>query len=204
MKEWGLHQMVMTRPRMAAHCIFKILAISLSLSWIGNTQASFETGKLIEKSPRLEQIVSHILVGKLIGYHQIKDTPHRFVAEVEISDTDKGKGVQAGDILYIRFTSPSTLEQLQTERMVWDCGDQKLDPLPGEWARVYTRLDENFEYLADHPSCFFSLGRKKPETTRNHVWNALPNGSIPISTSCLILGFGAGFLVRAKRSTTLR
>ncbi len=138
----------MAFERGAATAVATILLMS-GVAWAG-----FDTGVLITKSPQFEQAVSHVLVGRLNAFHEIKAAPGRYVAEIAVSIVEKGAGVRSGDRIYVRFTSPKSLAQIRTERLVSDCGDRKIDPLPGEWMRIYTRLNEDFEYVADHPSSF--------------------------------------------------
>lgn len=182
----------MAFERGAATAVATILLMS-GVAWAG-----FDTGVLITKSPQFEQAVSHVLVGRLNAFHEIKAAPGRYVAEIAVSIVEKGAGVRSGDRIYVRFTSPKSLAQIRTERLVSDCGDRKIDPLPGEWMRIYTRLNEDFEYVADHPSCFFSIGRKDPAEASKSVTDLIDLRAALTITFALVIGFVAGFFVRAR------
>lgn len=176
----------MAYGRVAATVVCVLLLTSAA------ARAGFDAGVLIQKSPQLEQTVSHILVGRLVAYHQAKSAPGRYVAEVEVSGVEKGEGISPGARIYVHFSSPRTLAQIKTERVVPDCGDRKIDPLPGEWLRVYTQLNGDYEYVADHPDCFFYTGRKPPD-------GASIRPPVLIGSTLALLGLAAGSFVWAGR-----
>jgi hypothetical protein len=129
-------------------------------------RAGIETGRLIDRSDQQEKAVTHIVVGRLRAFHELRGQarpgrPHplaRYVAGVGVEAVEKGSGIAPGSVIYPRFWSGRTREQLETVRIVPDCGDYKLDPLPGERRRLYLVLDEGYEYVADHPQGFFAIG----------------------------------------------
>ena len=71
-----------------------------------------------------------------------------------------------------------------------------MDPLPGERIRLYTLLNEDYEYVADHPQSFFYLG--KAESTQRPMrasrWVSVE------SFAGLTVGLLLGVLVHARRA----
>jgi hypothetical protein len=68
--------------------------------------------------------VTHVFLG-LLRADQPFAVLSRNAAKTEVSGDGKGSR------LYVRFTSPSSLAQLESERFVAGCGHFKVDPLPG-------------------------------------------------------------------------
>ncbi len=170
-------------------CAILLFAITL--------QARADDAVLIKKSPDLEKSVSHIVVGQLKAYHELKGDPDRFVAEVKVAEVEKGEGIAPGSRVFVRFGSTRTKEQLETERLGQaGCGASKVEPFPGEQLRVYMVLNDDFEYVADHPQCFFALSRTMPKEGRK-LAAFVP--SLPALT-LLPIGFLAGWALRSRRS----
>ena len=175
-------------------------AIAIILLTSSVARAGFDAGVLITKSPQLEKEVSHVLAGRLKAVHEIKAIPGRDVAELAVTVVEKGTGVVPGDLIYVRFTSPRTLAQIEAERIIPDCGDRKIDPLPGEWARVYTSLNDGFEYVADYPSCFYFIGRKEPAEIAKGVADSVTPFTASAIAIAFLAGIVAGFSLRSRRS----
>lgn len=131
------------------------IALSALLAWAVTARAGLNVGELIVRSEQQEAAASHIVVGRLREYRE--ESPGRFVAVIQAAGVEKGSGIGRGDILFVRFRSHRTLEYLRTDRILSDCGDRKIDPLPGEYARVYLLLDAERGYVADHPEGFFMI-----------------------------------------------
>jgi hypothetical protein len=72
----------------------------------------------------------------------------RFVAEIEVSRVEKGEGITSGSAIHVRFSSPMTIQELETERVYSGCGDEKRVPIPGQRVRVHARLEGTLEYKA--------------------------------------------------------
>ncbi len=144
-----------------------ILAVLAVLLFGGQVLAGIDAGKLIVRSKQQAEVASHVVVGHLRVFHPVApssgseapDGMSRYAAEFVVEETEKGTGIGPGTVIYPRFWSNKTLEQLETERLVPDCGDRKVDPLPGDLARIYVRLDQNDEFVADHPQGFYAVAR---------------------------------------------
>jgi hypothetical protein len=176
-----------------------------------DSRAGFDWN-LITKSAQEEKNATHIFVGRLIAFHEIKTgeqgrrgrTLPQFVAEVAVYELEKGEGIASRSRIYVRFSSPKTKEQLETERVTSGCGDEKIDPIPGEDLRLYVRLNENYEYVADYPRCFFSIGRWKAEERRGPLIASSYFGvGAPLLLGAL-LGFYGGLTLRAGRAGAFR
>ena len=92
--------------------------------------------------------------------------------------------------LHVKFRSPRTLEQLESDRGASSgCGDEKIEPLPGDRIRLYVLLDQSYEYVADHPQGFFYVTRSEPllQSNRRSWWLSAES----------LAGLGVGLLVGA-------
>jgi hypothetical protein len=163
---------------------------------------------LITKSDREEKTATHIVVGRLMGFHEIKVEAYqglrpplaRFVAAIAVANVEKGEGIVPGSWIYIHFSSPRTQEQLESERISSGCGDERLDPRPGEDLRVYFRLNENYEYVADYPRCFFYIGRSEPKQGLGTLLASSRNLVVGMMVAfSAVVGFAAGAVLRSTR-----
>ncbi|MHC5539514.1 hypothetical protein ACYOEI_14950 [Singulisphaera rosea] len=145
-------------------------------------RAGFDAGILIQSSPKLEASSSHIVVGRLSAFHEWSGKANAYLAEIEVSRVEKGEGIPPGSRIFVRFSSPRSLEKIKSERIVPSCGDRKIDPLPGEWLRAYMKRGENFQFVADYPECFFEVGRRKASPAKPEA--------ISFSLACAMGGLG--------------
>jgi len=83
-----------------------ILAIGLTAAWIGSKPVSAEK---IDLTPeQLRKTATHIIVGKIRRVYTTQETKGnwkvtRYVAEVRVSQLEKGKGIDVGKTLFVRY-----------------------------------------------------------------------------------------------------
>ena len=165
------------------------------LTFCVRTTAGFDAGSLIERSPELEKAVSHVVVGRFKDLHEMASGSHRFAAEIEVSSVEKGDGVAPGSRIFVHFQSARNKHQMLTERLGSSCGNYKIDPIPGEFLRLYMKLNEDYDFVADYPDCFFYTRPKKPE--KAVLWPIIVQGST--SFALIATGIAIGWGWRSRR-----
>ena len=183
-----------------------LIASTLSVLLLGlQARAGIDAGKTITTSDTLSGTASHVVLGRLEAFHAIaseetKGPPgmSRYVAEITVAKVEKGRGVEPEGRVFVRFWSPWTKDELDHQRgLIPSCGDRKIAPIPGEWLRIYFSMNENYEYVADHPDCFFRLEHQKQlEASR-----LKESGSWATSArlgAATVLGFAVGFVTRGR------
>ena len=185
-----------------------LVVVAIGAAFGTGARGGFEPTKLIVKSDRLEASSTHVVVGELRAFHELEGglpagPMRRYVAEVAVEEVEKGAGLRPGELLYVRFHSPRTPEQLVTERAIPGCGgDAKVDPIPGERLRAYLRLDDAFDYVADHPDCFFAAGRASPRSAPRLAFNDPALRPWLISGLALPFGILIGRRSRPRRAVS--
>ena len=172
------------------HITSRALAVTIVLFSAGGAPACFVSPEdtWIMMSPALERTVSHVLVGRLMNLRPDEESAGRFIAEVLVSQAEKGRGVNPGETVRVRFTSPVALQQLTVAQDRDGHGGGQIIPVPGERIRLYTQLNNDTGFVADYPNCFFGLDRRMPATSSPRVD---PRSADPIVVTTLGIAAGA-------------
>jgi hypothetical protein len=172
-------------------------------------RAGFEANTYRYESRAQAELSTHILVGTIRAFHRIKPerqpgtdlarrSMDRFIAELDVARVEKGRGIQAGDVVYVRFHAPKTIDEVEHPFQGSDCGlvDSQITPGLANEARIYVKLDDSFEYVADYPRCFFRIRPADvgaPESDVLRFIRARPLATATgLGASGLAIGFVAG------------